>query len=249
MKNSTLLVLLIAAFLLGGLLLGAGIWIGQSSLRAMWGTGAYGPMAGPGMMGGPAAMMAPYAITDGETPPALSPQEAGQAVERYLESQGYADLAVGEVMIFDNGGYAQVVRKDTGEGAFEVLIDPYTQAVYLEHGPAMMWNTAYGMMDGAGFGMMGGGYGGMMGGLGFAPRNPEAEDLNVSPDRAVELAQDYLDRFLPGLQADDHADAFPGYYTLHTLKDDQVVGMLSVNAFTGQVWVHTWHGTLLDMVE
>src|SRR4030042_381249 len=47
-------------------------------------------------------------------------------------------------------------------GAFEVLVDPTTKAVFLEYGPAMMWNTDYGMMGGRGFGMMGSG--GMMGG-------------------------------------------------------------------------------------
>ncbi len=62
-------------------------------------------------------------------------------------------------------------------------------------------------------------------------------------------AQDYLDVYLPGTQADEHVDPFYGYYTLHILRDGEVVGMLSVNGFTGQVFPHTWHGEFLEMTE
>ncbi|WP_458249252.1 hypothetical protein [Streptomyces sp. MAI_2237] len=37
--------------------------------------------------------------------------------------------------------------------------------------------------------------------------------------------------------------AYPGYYTLHTLKSGRITGMLSVDAVDGAVWNHTWHGT------
>jgi hypothetical protein len=39
--------------------------------------------------------------------------------------------------------------------------------------------------------------------------------------------------------------AFPGYYTLHTLDAGKISGMLSVNAATGAVWYHTWHGAYI----
>ena len=38
--------------------------------------------------------------------------------------------------------------------------------------------------------------------------------------------------------------AFPGYYTFDFGRKE-VEGMLSVNAYTGEVWVHTWHGPFL----
>jgi hypothetical protein len=41
----------------------------------------------------------------------------------------------------------------------------------------------------------------------------------------------------------------PGYYTLHTLRGEQVVGMISVNAATGAVWPHTWHGRFIAMTD
>jgi hypothetical protein len=37
----------------------------------------------------------------------------------------------------------------------------------------------------------------------------------------------------------DEPEAFPGYYTLHTMRSDRIVGMLSVHATTGAVWYHT----------
>jgi hypothetical protein len=43
------------------------------------------------------------------------------------------------------------------------------------------------------------------------------------------------------------AEAFPGYYTLHTLRDGKITGMLSVNAATGQVWYRSWHGNFVAM--
>jgi hypothetical protein len=117
----------------------------------------------------------------------------------------------------------------------------------------MMWNTEYGHMAGGRTGgyhseMMGGPHGHMMGG--FNRPDSDADTASgVDAVEAVALAQAYLDEFLPGAMADEHADAFPGYYTLHVLRDGQVVGMLSVNAFSGDVFPHTWHGDFVEMAE
>ncbi|NIP53366.1 MAG: hypothetical protein GWN30_03490, partial [Gammaproteobacteria bacterium] len=64
---------------------------------------------------------------------------------------------------------------------------------------------------------------------------------------AVTIAQEYLDAYLPGKTAGETADEFPGYYTLHILEDGQITGMLSVNAYTGQVFLHHWHGDFIEM--
>ena len=71
------------------------------------------------------------------------------------------------------------------------------------------------------------------------------EDMPISSDEAVSLAQAYLDRTMPGATADPEVAAFYGYYTLHILRDGRISGMLSVKGFTGQVWVHSWHGEYL----
>jgi hypothetical protein len=56
-----------------------------------------------------------------------------------------------------------------------------------------------------------------------------------------------LDSYQTGTQAEQQPDKFYGYYTLHILKDGQVVGMLSVNGFNSQVFPHTWHGNFIEM--
>jgi len=203
---------------------------------------------GAGMMGGYGG-----GLFDQAEP--LSLDSARDAVEDYLAAwENDQDLEIAEIMIFENHAYAQIVEVSTGIGAMEVLVDPATLAVYPEHGPNMMWNLKYGMMSGTeGMGMMGG-HGrphhdaveDMM--AGYAPEEISA-DMPVTTSEAVETAQRYLDEFLPGSQADEHADPFYGYYTLHVLREGEVVGMLSVNGYNRQVFPHTWHGDFVEMGE
>jgi hypothetical protein len=91
----------------------------------------------------------------------------------------------------------------------------------------MMWNTRYGMMPA---GMMGG----MMGGAGFGTGGP----TTVSSQRAQDLAQAWLATNLPGPKART-PDSFYGYYTVDFERAGSLVGMLSVNGYSGQVWYHT----------
>ena len=84
-----------------------------------------------------------------------------------------------------------------------------------------------------------------MGGI----RNIPDNDMPVSTERARDLAQGKLDSTLPGTTVDEEVDVFYGYYTIHTLRDGEVVGMVSVNGYTGQVWLHTWHGEFVDMTD
>ena len=208
-------------------------------------------MMGSGMMGSyGSAMMSGFGNSGLTNAEPLTVAQAREAVEGYLFGLNNADLQVGEVMIFDNHAYAQMIEKDSGIGAIEVLVDPVTLRVYPEHGPNMMWNLKYGMMSG--WGDFGPGMMGMMGGYGFRSQGnnitPEVSaDMPISPEQAVESAQRYLDEYLPGLEADEHADPFYGYYTLHVLQDGEVAGMLSVNGYTGQVFLHTWHGDFVEM--
>ncbi len=164
----------------------------------------------------------------------LTIAEAESALEDYLTASAYDDLEIGEIMIFDNHAYAQFVEVSTGIGAMEVLVDPVSLAVTPEHGPNMMWNQKYSTMGGRG----------MMGGF---TSSVVSADMPISEEEASKFAQSYLDEAHPGLEVDEHADAFYGYYTLHTLQDGETVGMLSVNGYTGQVFLHTWHGDLLEM--
>ena len=225
-----------------------------------------------GMMGGFGGMMGGGMMVNPNNPFYIAPQpltldEASTVLNAYLADLNDANLAYQDVMVFDNHTYAQIIEKDSGTGVMEVLIDPTTKAVYPEMGPNMMWNQKYGMMSGYGrYGMMGGMMGNMMGGanngmtlaparsagvgnvFNFSSVDSPAE-LTVTPEQAVTTAQSYLDTNFAtaGLTADEHADPFYGYYTLHVIRDGETVGMLSVNGYSGAVWPHTWHGQLLTV--
>ena len=232
--------------------------------------GMMGMMMNGGMMGGQygSGMMGNYGDLADVEP--LTIAEAETAVTNYLATLNNDNLSLGEIMIFDNHAYAQILDETTETGAFEVLVDPVTGNVFPEPGPNMMWNTEYGMMSGGNYGMMGSmmngqygsgmmgqydsgmmgedQYGGMMGGnmMGNFGYAPDAE-INITAEDAVGAAQEYLDAYLPGKTAEEQADTFPGYYTLHILEDGETVGMLSVNADSGQVFPHHWHGDFIEM--
>ncbi len=193
---------------------------------------------GGGMMGNGMGLRSMFGNWGGLTNvDPLSIAEAQTAVTGYLATLNKDDLGLGEIMIFENHAYAQIMDTSSGKGAFEVLVDPVTLNVFPEPGPNMMWNTEYGMNDASHFGMMGG--------YGYAPE----VEINISADEAVDIAQRYLEANLSGAKADTEASTFPGYYTLDFLKNDVVTGMLSVNAYTGQVFLHSWHGDFVDMVD
>ena len=214
---------------------------GTTGGPGMMGSGTAGPgMMGPGMMGsgatGPGMMGGPWS---GAATPLQSLPDAQTAFQAYVDRLGNPNLALDEVMEFAQNYYAVVKDQSTGSGAFELLANKQNGAVFLEFGPAMMWNTQYGHGS-----MMGAsGHGGMMG----ASTGPSVAPT-VSSDQARDLAQQWLDANLPGNQAEE-PDAFPGYYTAHFGQGGQVTGMLSVNGYTGQVWYHTWHGAFVGMNE
>ncbi len=203
-----------------------------------------GMMSGGGMMGG-------YGYGGLSNVEPVSLDDARAAVDSYLGILGNNDLAVREIMIFNNGGYAIVAEQSTGIGAFELLIDPVGQSVFPEYGPNMMWNLKYGMMSGSGgFGMMGGRGMMMRGWYGNNVQIPEVSaDMPVSSDEASKTAQKYLDTYLPGVTVSDEITPFYGYYTLDVERDGKITGMLSVNGYTKQVYLHTWHGNFIEMSE
>lgn len=201
----------------------------------MGGRTARGYGNSPGMMGG-------YGYAPGYsaniTP--LTVDQATQAAEMYLAGLNNADLKIAEVMIFEDNAYVRVVEQSTGIGAFELLVDPATQVAYPEYGPNMMWNLKYG----------GRSHQGMMGGYAWSttPADVSAE-MPVSAQQALETAQKYLDTYLPGTTTATDVDPFYGYYTIDTLRDGKIVGMLSVNGYNSQVFLHTWHGNFIEMSE
>jgi hypothetical protein len=80
------------------------------------------------------------------------------------------------------------------------------------------------------------------------PTGIRSDTATIDPDRARRIAEAWLADNRPGEHAEE-AEAFPGYYTLHILRNGHVAGMLSVHATTGAVWYHNWHGRFIDMRE
>jgi hypothetical protein len=199
----------------------------------MGGTGSYGY---GGMMGGNTySNAAPVTIDKMKT-----------ASQTYIENTGLSGLEIGEIMIFDNNAYAIVLEKDTGLGAFELLMNSGSQVAFPEYGPNMMWNLKYGAMSNGG--IMGGYGSGMMGGWNNGTSNPAdiSADMPVTKEDAFNVAQAYLDQYLPGMLVADDSTQFYGYYSMDFEKDGVVAGMLSVNGYNQQVFLHTWHGTFIE---
>lgn len=197
---------------------------------------------GSGMMGGrgqtaqcegdtPVSMMGDDSPIDSLNGESLSLDDVHKILDQYLVNMNDDGLEIAEVMEFENNFYAIIREEETGLGAMELLVDKWRGTVTPEIGPNMMWNTKYGMH---GRGMMG--------------RRDTGEN-ELPEESALRIAQVWLDENYLGVSTDGHADPFYGYYTIHTLKDGVIEGMLSVHDTTGQVWYHTWHGDFVQMVE
>ncbi len=207
-----------------------------------------GGSGGPSGLGGPGMMGPGYGVNSPAGGPANLDGAADQ-VKETLRARGYNDLAVEEVMEFSNHFYVLVKEKSTGIGAFELIVER-NGFIHPEPGPNMMWNTKYGHM--AGFGGMGSGmvgYGNRSGPQGWGwSGQPNAQALLLTVERARQIAAQYLDGVASGITP-DNGTAFYGYFTFDVELDGKPFGMLSVNASTGQVWYHTWHGTFVQEKE
>ena len=87
----------------------------------------------------------------------------------------------------------------------------------------------------------------MMGGWGpFKWTAPGAAPPTQAIDkgRARQIAAQYPASAFPGATP-DKGTAFYGYFTFDAERNGKAFGMLSVNAYTGQVWYHTWHGSFI----
>lgn len=200
-----------------------GLWIPLVAVLAILGSGTWlaSQSSGFGPWGSMNGGHAGSQWLAGDGQPVDGMAEARERAEEYAAELG-PDLRVGEVMRFSENYYAELEEPD-GTKATEILVDPSSGAVRLELGPAMMWNTSYGTMS----------------------RNDTPARL--SADQAEQVAQQWAEDH-DGLTVAE-AEAFPGYYTLHTLRQDRIEGMLSVNADTGDVWYHSWHGEFQEMSE
>ncbi len=173
----------------------------------------------------------------------LSPEEVASALDDYL-ARHYEplDFKVADVLEFDKAFYARLRETTTGANAFELTVDPTRGTVGLEQGPGTLWNAKYGEKGGmAGLFSQGGG------GEGFG--QVTVSGMPVTPEQARRNAQSYLSARRANLKVDD-PQAFYGYYTFPLINvDDKLVGLISVNGYTGRVWHHAWLGKFVGPVE
>ncbi len=191
-----------------------------------------GGMMGPGMMGSGGMMRGMMGGWGGYDPEAkqISIDDAAEAVDRYLSAYYGESLVLVEVMEFAWNFYAEVEEKDTGIHAMELLVDKYSGQVFPEMGPNMMWNTKYGMM------------------ISYEESTKATADMPITSEEAERLAQQMLTADLADFTVGE-AETFYGYYTLHTLRNGEIEGMLSVHGYSGTVWYHNWHGSFIRMKE
>ena len=182
--------------------------------------------------------------------------EAVTQFQNYVTGTGDRDLAVMEVMEFENNFYAIVYEESTGIGAFELLIwkQPprtgmmggsmgmggnmmghgiMTGVVVAEPGPNMMWNTKYSMMRSM---------------MEQRWQTGASSQLPVSEPVARSIAERYLSQNFPGARVEGITQ-FYGYYTLDFEQNERIAGMLSVNGYTGLAWYHSWHDAFIQEKE
>lgn len=188
----------------------------------------------------------------------LSISDTEAAIEAYLDNFENKNLEIGEIMVFDNQAYARIIESDTGLSAFELIVDPSTQFVYHAQGPNVLWNVKYGSLRGGGIGesvmidgvlTVGGSYLYYDEGFTTIDFYEDGVDKPIDNEQALLIAEEYLVKTEEGLSVEEDAKEFYGYYTFHTTKDGNLFGLISVNGYTGQVFIHTWHGQFIEMQE
>jgi hypothetical protein len=185
-----------------------------------WGPGSGLTGPGAGMMGGGGAgMMGTVWLAGNGTAVTSIPA----ARDRATTAAAPAGLHPGEVIWFDNGFYVEL-KDASGASATEVIVDPGGGTVFTEPGPAMMWNTRYGMHGAI---------------TGLNPASP------ITAQQAQQIATQWINANLSDRMVLP-PDSYPGYYTSETTTNGGTInGMLSVNATAGQVWYHSWHGKFI----
>lgn len=240
MNRIPALALLLVAIGFGSLVVGLAYTAYNVSSNAGW---TWQGQSQQGMMG------RWYQQTQNQSTVPITLEQAKTIAQQYLASTQNSNLAIKEIMEFQYNFYIVYYEKDTGLSAFEMLIWKQLPSIGMmrggmgmgsqmmigvimpEPGPNMVWNTKYSNM---GQGMMG-------------YRNQATTTMSITKDKALQIAQAYLDTNLNGAKVED-AMQFYGYYTIDYTVNGTIAGMLSVNGQTGQVWYHSWHGAFVQEI-
>ena len=184
-------------------------------------TGLYpGNRMGPGMMG---YGMTGQGMTGGMGMMSVYTADSQPIAEadartraRAFADRYYPGTTTGDFMEFSLNYY--VALKDASNTSIaEVLVDRYTGTVTPEPGPNIR-NTGN-------------------------RRQGTSQAVTYDVAGGKTLAETFLAGYLPGATVQESI-SYPGYYT-YDFGRGKTEGMLSVNAYTGSIWVHTWHGQFI----
>ncbi len=166
-------------------------------------------------------------------------EELTENVETLLEN--YSEpLKISMIYVFeDRDPYFLITEVDTGRGAMELRASIRTGQIYPDRSIASMWNVKY-MQRMRNRRIMGAG---MMGGY----TRYYDFDNEYTHEEAVEIAQNYVTLKMDGYILDSNHHTFYGYYVFHLLKDSEIVGILRVNAYSGQAVFSRFSGTLVEI--
>ncbi len=200
----------------------------------MQGGGQPGRGAGPGQ--GPGNNREQANLTP------VTVEEATTAAQTYLTALNIDGLEIGDVTVLGESGYVVVKETASGNGAFELSVDPRSKTAHPVHGAATMWNLKYGGVLHASMpGKPGGPRGQDATPDPAASPTPAATpadvpaEMPISAEQAVSAAQAFLDQVAPGATADADALKFYGYYSVSFSRDGNLAGILSVNGYNGDV--------------
>jgi hypothetical protein len=151
-------------------------------------------------------------------------------LSRELVKERYgSQFEIVEMTVYSNSPYYLIVKeKNKKEAAFGLMFDPVRQVVYPEYGPNMIWNQKFGMAF-------------MMG------WNSRTNSQKIDREQALENAKDFSRD--NGLNVKEGGYQFSGYYSFYVENNNQPLGFVSVNAYSGEVWAHNWHGNLIEIIE
>ena len=185
-------------------------------------TGLYpGNRMGPGMMGygmtgqGMSGGMGMMSVYTADSRPIAEADARTRATA--FADRYYPGTTTGDFMEFSLNYYVEL--KDASNASVaEILVDRYTGTVTPEPGPNMIWNTGN-------------------------RRHGTSQAVTHDVAEGKTLAETFLAGYLPGATVQE-STSYPGYYT-YDFGRGKTEGMLSVNAYTGSIWVHTWHGQFI----
>lgn len=170
-------------------------------------------------------------------------EELIASVQRYLDRQNNPDLVLARLREFRWAYLVEVVERSTGRHAFGMMVGKSVAQISPEAGPNLFWNTKYGSM----IAEIGGGYG-MRGRL---LSEDSVDGMPLTETEARSIAENSLKELDFDLELSDEAAVFYGFYEVYVLQDEELIGELDVNGFSGQVWYKAWgepQRSVLDLI-